>query len=102
MTAQVNIHDAKTHLSRLVEQAARGQSFVIAKADPGIKQPDWRTTAREFALKPLAEQNAEVLSVIGGIARNMQSGEFAVKPLQKACQTCDYHELCRVDEWGKG
>lgn len=32
MTAQVNLHEAKTHLSRLVEQAARGQSFVIAKA----------------------------------------------------------------------
>ena len=32
MPAQVNLHDAKTHLSRLVEQAARGQSFVIAKA----------------------------------------------------------------------
>lgn len=28
----VNIHDAKTHLSRLVEQAAHGESFVIAKA----------------------------------------------------------------------
>ena len=27
-----NIHDAKTHLSRLVEQAARGEPFVIAKA----------------------------------------------------------------------
>jgi len=28
----VNIHEAKTHLSRLVEQAAKGESFVIAKA----------------------------------------------------------------------
>ena len=28
----VNIHEAKTHLSRLVEQAAKGQEFVIAKA----------------------------------------------------------------------
>jgi prevent-host-death family protein len=27
-----NIHDAKTQLSRLVEQAAKGESFVIAKA----------------------------------------------------------------------
>lgn len=27
-----NIHEAKTQLSRLVEQAARGESFVIAKA----------------------------------------------------------------------
>jgi prevent-host-death family protein len=28
----VNIHEAKTHLSRLVEAAARGEPFVIAKA----------------------------------------------------------------------
>jgi prevent-host-death family protein len=28
----VNIHDAKTHLSKLVEEASRGEPFVIAKA----------------------------------------------------------------------
>lgn len=28
----INIHEAKTHLSRLVELAAKGESFVIAKA----------------------------------------------------------------------
>jgi len=28
----VNIHEAKTQLSRLVDQAARGEPFVIAKA----------------------------------------------------------------------
>ncbi|WP_230534196.1 type II toxin-antitoxin system Phd/YefM family antitoxin [Microvirga roseola] len=28
----VNIHQAKTHLSRLIERAANGESFVIAKA----------------------------------------------------------------------
>ena len=28
----INIHDAKTHLSRLVEQAVQGESFVLAKA----------------------------------------------------------------------
>jgi prevent-host-death family protein len=27
-----NIHEAKTHLSRLVEQATHGEPFVIAKA----------------------------------------------------------------------
>ncbi|MCL2636136.1 MAG: type II toxin-antitoxin system Phd/YefM family antitoxin [Betaproteobacteria bacterium] len=27
-----NIHEAKTQLSRLVEQAARGEAFVIARA----------------------------------------------------------------------
>jgi prevent-host-death family protein len=34
----VNIHDAKTQLSRLVEQAARGEAFIIAKAGkPKVK-----------------------------------------------------------------
>lgn len=28
----VNIHEAKTHLSRLVEKAAKGEAFIIAKA----------------------------------------------------------------------
>ncbi len=29
---QVNIHEAKAHLSRLVEQAALGEPFVIARS----------------------------------------------------------------------
>ena len=28
----VNIHEAKTHLSRLVDEASRGEAFIIAKA----------------------------------------------------------------------
>jgi prevent-host-death family protein len=28
----VNIHEAKTHLSRLVEAAAKGEPFIVAKA----------------------------------------------------------------------
>jgi prevent-host-death family protein len=28
----INIHKAKTHLSRLVEEAAKGKVFIIAKA----------------------------------------------------------------------
>jgi len=28
----VNMHQAKTHLSRLVEKAAKGEPFIIAKA----------------------------------------------------------------------
>ena len=27
-----NIHEAKTHLSRLVDSASRGESFIVAKA----------------------------------------------------------------------
>lgn len=32
MVQTVNIHDAKTNLSRLIEQASRGEPFIIAKA----------------------------------------------------------------------
>jgi len=34
----VNIHEAKTHLSRLVEEAANGESFIIAKAGKPMVQ----------------------------------------------------------------
>ena len=32
MSAQVNIHEAKTHLSRLLERVQSGEEIVIAKA----------------------------------------------------------------------
>lgn len=32
MHAAINIHEAKTHLSRLVEQASAGEEIIIAKA----------------------------------------------------------------------
>lgn len=32
MSKTINIHEAKTHLSRLVDQAAAGKEIVIAKA----------------------------------------------------------------------
>lgn len=47
-----NIHEAKTHLSRLIERAARGEGFVIAKAGKpmvrvvGLGTPEPATTKR--------------------------------------------------------
>jgi hypothetical protein len=35
----VNIHEAKTHLSRYVEQAAAGEEVIIAR--PASRWPDW-------------------------------------------------------------
>lgn len=34
----INIHQAKTQLSRLVDEASRGESFVIAKAGKPLVQ----------------------------------------------------------------
>ncbi|MDE2005250.1 MAG: type II toxin-antitoxin system Phd/YefM family antitoxin [Rhodospirillales bacterium] len=44
----VNIHDAKTHLSRLIEQAAKGEKVIIAKAG----KPLVRLTALEAPARP--------------------------------------------------
>lgn len=48
----VNIHEAKTHLSRLVERAASGETVIIAKAGKPIAklgplgQPEAKTRRR--------------------------------------------------------
>lgn len=53
----VNIHEAKTHLSRLVDQAAGGEPFVIAKSGkPMVK------------VVPLAEQALRPVRRIGFLA----------------------------------
>jgi prevent-host-death family protein len=44
----INIHQAKTHLSRLVEEAARGEAFVIAKAG----KPLVKVTALDAPAQP--------------------------------------------------
>jgi prevent-host-death family protein len=58
----VNIHEAKTHLSRLVERAARGEPFVIAKAG-----------------KPLVKVTALDAPTAGQVRRlGFMAGEIAV------------------------
>jgi prevent-host-death family protein len=44
----INIHEAKTHLSRFVEEAAAGEEIIIAKAGKPI--------ARLVPLEPLRKQ----------------------------------------------
>jgi prevent-host-death family protein len=57
----VNIHEAKTHLSRLVDEAAKGEPFIIAKSGkPVVKVTalDTPTGARIRRLGFLASQIA--------------------------------------------
>jgi prevent-host-death family protein len=54
--SQVNIHEAKTHLSRLVERAAAGEEIIIARAG--------RPQARLVPLAPRREPR--VLGIFAG------------------------------------
>ncbi len=49
----VNIHEAKTHLSRLVELAAKGDGFVIAKAGKPLVKVTALTTPEADKCKRL-------------------------------------------------
>ncbi len=46
MATMVNVHDAKTHLSRLLDRAAAGEEIIVARAG--------RPVARLVALAPAA------------------------------------------------
>ena len=58
--AQVNIHEAKTHLSRLVDQVSQGAEVVIAKAGKPL--------ARLVPIRPPAQQRYR-LGVLKGRIR---------------------------------
>ena len=62
-----NIHDAKTHLSKLVEQAALGESFIIAKAG----KPMVRVTALDTP-EPAQKRRG------GFLSEQFKSGQFKV------------------------
>ena len=68
-TATVNIHEAKTHLSRLVEQAARGQEFVIATAG--------RPLVRVVPVEPPPKERALGFLAGRGVVRADLKADFA-------------------------
>ena len=65
---QVNIHEAKTHLSRLIEQAVNGEPFIIAKSGKPMVtvmayEPPADPTARVGFLKGLVEVSDDLDSM---------------------------------------
>lgn len=63
----VNMHEAKTQLSRLVEQAAKGREFVIAKAG--------KPMVRVVPLEPVAPtRTLGFLAGQGVVERDVKSG----------------------------
>ena len=56
----INIHDAKTHFSRLVDRAAAGEEIIIAKAGKPV--------ARLVPLMPVEKPKKRVLGLLAGLA----------------------------------
>ncbi|MGA9855126.1 MAG: type II toxin-antitoxin system prevent-host-death family antitoxin [Gammaproteobacteria bacterium] len=70
----VNMHDAKTQLSKLVDKAAKGEPFIIAKAG----KPLVRVAALQA---PVQAQRLGFLS--GEIAVPDDFDQFASKPIHQ-------------------
>ena len=76
-----NIHEAKTHLSRLVDEAANGESFVIAKGGKPkakvtrIDLPESRPKRRVGFLKGKLKVPDDFDSMFADEIEKMFSGE---------------------------
>jgi prevent-host-death family protein len=53
MTVTVNVHEAKTHLSRLLEQVERGETVVIARAGKPVAELSAYRPRAEFVFGAL-------------------------------------------------
>jgi prevent-host-death family protein len=74
MTVTVNIHEAKTHLSRLVELAAKGNEFIIAKAGkPMVRVVPIQAAPAVRALGFLAGQGVIEADVKTAFARDIEA-----------------------------
>ena len=70
----VNIHEAKTHLSRLVDQAAKGREFVIAKAGkPMVRVVPLEAAPTVRTLGFLAGQGVVQADVKQAFAKDMEA-----------------------------
>jgi hypothetical protein len=93
------LHTADDPMNKI---AMKDPAMSLPAEAVGIKQPRWIGVVKEFAEKPLAEQNQELLQVVGGVVAGVYDGVFAVRPTHKACELCSVGELCRIEQWGQG
>lgn len=77
----VNIHEAKTHLSRLVDQAANGEEIIIARAGKPVAR-----------LVPLAPVEAQPRTL------GLGKGQFS---LPREFDTLSADEIVRMFETGR-
>ncbi len=56
----LNIHEAKTHLSRLVEEAVQGKPFIIAKAGKPLVKVVTLNTPEASAAKRIGFMTGEI------------------------------------------
>lgn len=82
MTVNVNIHEAKTHLSRLLEQVAKGERVVISKAGQPVADlvPHQRTPVTIGGLKGQFVYDDETFDDVDPDIQRMFYGDDVAAP----------------------
>ncbi|HSS68068.1 MAG TPA: type II toxin-antitoxin system prevent-host-death family antitoxin [Nocardioidaceae bacterium] len=82
MTVTVNIHEAKTHLSRLLEQVEAGERIVIARAGKPVADlvPHHRLTIEYGSLKHELQYRDEDFEGIDDDVQELFYGSDATAP----------------------
>jgi prevent-host-death family protein len=74
MATIVDLHEAKTHLSRLVDQAAKGREFIIAKAGkPMVRVVPLQAVPAQRSLGFLAGQGVITADVKAAFAADIEA-----------------------------
>lgn len=84
----INIHEAKTHLSKLIERVEAGEEFVIARAG----RPAARLVPLERPRRPIKSGG---LKIPGGVPENFNT------MYEKEIETLFYGRPLRRDRKGK-
>lgn len=69
----INVHEAKTHLSRYLEQAAKGEEFILSK--------NGHPMARLIPFEPTLRVKRELGGVSGWIADDFDDADEAIAAL---------------------
>lgn len=82
MTLNVNIHEAKTHLSRLLERVANGERVVISKAGQPVADlvPHQRTSVKFGGLRGELTYDDDSFGELDADIQRMFYGDDVVAP----------------------
>ena len=78
----VNIHEAKTQLSKLIEEASKGEAFIIAKAGKPVVIPRKRASISAATTSAAAPAVTAPTTIASGVAaRIVHPDTFAPLPI---------------------
>jgi RecB family exonuclease len=88
---------------RAFGSSLRSPDAVVSKAvlaEPGSEVAALSGIRGEWVDLPLTDQMNNILARVAVNVADMRRGAYPVRPRPRACEACEFSELCRIDHWG--